>query len=503
MPPTLEEIDSFLDDASPDAYDRVVDRLLATPRYGEHMARQWLDVARYGDTHGFHLDNVRSLWPWRDWVIEAFNTNMPLDRFTVEQLAGDLLPEPTDNQRVATGFNRCNPTTGEGGLIAEEYLVKYAIDRVETTGLAWMGLTVGCAQCHDHKYDPISQVEFYRLFAFFNNVGEDASDKNALVPPPSMRVMAPEQKRALAEIERQLELARADLDAPMSELDDVQATWERDQAAVTRTLWQELEPVSALSRGGASMRILEDRSILVSGTSPQHDVYEVVARTEARGITAVRLEALTDETQPGGGVGRASHSNIVLTDFAVEAAPASRPLAGEPIAIADAYADYSQRNYDIRAAIDSDKESGWAIDRGREDRAAVFAAKESFGFDGGTILRIRLSHESRHPQHTIGRFRLSLSTAPEASPSDVRCVATRSGRSRRPTPRPPSGPTSGPRAGPGLEETYGDKAPSMAAANGAEGRRGASSARAKGSPVPAADHRRAQRAHHDRRPGQR
>ncbi len=200
LPPTLSDLDRFLADDSPEAYERVVDRLLDSPHYGEHMARYWLDAARYGDTHGLHLDNERSLWPYRDWVINAFNKNMPFDQFTVEQLAGDLLPNATVQQKVATGFNRCNVTTGEGGTIEEEFRVRYAVDRVETVSAVWMGLTLGCAVCHEHKFDPVTQKEFYQLFAYFNNLTERGLDGNVLVPPPFTKVATPEQQTKLDEL---------------------------------------------------------------------------------------------------------------------------------------------------------------------------------------------------------------------------------------------------------------------------------------------------------------
>lgn len=188
LPPTIRDIDRFLADARPDSYRRLVDRLLGSTRYGEHVGRIWLDAARYGDTHGLHLDNERSIWPYRDWVVDAFNSNMPFDRFTVEQLAGDLLPDPSLSQLVATGFNRCNVTTSEGGAIADEYRFKYGVDRVETTSTVWLGLTMGCAVCHEHKFDPIPQEDFYRFLAYFNSLTERAMDGNALLPPPSVKV---------------------------------------------------------------------------------------------------------------------------------------------------------------------------------------------------------------------------------------------------------------------------------------------------------------------------
>ncbi len=205
LPPTPAEVNAFLGDREPEAYDRLVDRLLQSPRYGEHQARFWLDAARYGDTHGLHLDNERSMWPYRDWVVAALNRNLPFDQFTIEQLAGDLLPEPTQQQLVASGFNRCNVSTSEGGAIDEEFYVRYAVDRVETTSTVWLGLTTGCAVCHDHKFDPITQKEFYQLFGFFNSLTEKAMDGNALLPPPVLKLFTPEQKKQMEEFDRQIE----------------------------------------------------------------------------------------------------------------------------------------------------------------------------------------------------------------------------------------------------------------------------------------------------------
>ena len=204
LPPSTAEVDAFLADNSPEAYEKVLDRLLKSPRYGEHMARYWLDAVRYGDTHGLHLDNERSMWPYRDWVINAFNNNMPFDQFSVEQLAGDLLPNATLDQKVASGFNRCNVSTSEGGSINDEVLVRYAVDRTEAMSTVWLGLTLGCAVCHNHKYDPVTQKEFYQLYAFFNAAADPAMDGNALLTPPVMKIPTAETSAKLKEFDDQL-----------------------------------------------------------------------------------------------------------------------------------------------------------------------------------------------------------------------------------------------------------------------------------------------------------
>jgi hypothetical protein len=204
LPPTLEEVDAFLLDNSPDAYEKVVDRLLASPRFGEHKARYWLDAARYADTHGLHFDNERYVWLYRDYVVNAFNANKPFDQFTLEQTAGDLLPNATLEQKIATGFGRCNVTTNEGGSIDEEVLMRYGVDRVETMSTVFLGLTTGCAVCHDHKFDPITQREFYQLFAFYSWSADRAMDGNIQLPPPIVKATTPEQQAQLADFERRI-----------------------------------------------------------------------------------------------------------------------------------------------------------------------------------------------------------------------------------------------------------------------------------------------------------
>jgi hypothetical protein len=224
LPPTPAEVDAFLADYSPEAYERLVDRLLAWPRYGEHMARYWLDAVRYGDTHGLHFDNERSLWPYRDWVIKAFNQNMPFDRFTIEQLAGDLLPNPTREQRIATGFNRCNVTSNEGGSIDEELLMRYAVDRTEAVSTVFLSLTLGCAVCHDHKFDPVTQKEFYQLYAFFNSAADKAMDDNIAAPPPLLKLTTPAQEAKLKALDEQIVAVRHDIAGKLAAIDYVDPT---------------------------------------------------------------------------------------------------------------------------------------------------------------------------------------------------------------------------------------------------------------------------------------
>jgi hypothetical protein len=228
LPPTLAEINAFLADKSPGAYERVVDRLLASPRYGERMVLEWLDAARYSDTNGYQTDGTRPMWPWRDWVIDALNKNMPFDQFTVEQIAGDMLPGATVSQKIATGFNRNHMLNGEGGRIAEESRVDYVVDRVETTATVWLGLTAGCARCHDHKYDPISQKEFYRLFAYFNNVDESGGvDRRNSTAAPVLELPTPEQQHKIEERQKTVTGLEKELKALTDKLVAGQPEWER------------------------------------------------------------------------------------------------------------------------------------------------------------------------------------------------------------------------------------------------------------------------------------
>jgi hypothetical protein len=237
LPPSPAEVDAFLGDSSPEAYEKAVDRLLASPRYAERMTFRWMEAARYADTNGYQTDGVREMWRWRDWVIDAFHRNMPFDQFTIEQIAGDLLPNPTLGQRIATAFHRNHRTSAEGGIVPEEFRVEYVADRVETTSTVWLGLTLGCARCHDHKYDPFTQKEYYRLFAYFNNVPEKGFVYNFGNEEPLIKAPTPEQQERLEELDRRVSAAEARVESLSPELETARELWERRLARSGRQDW--------------------------------------------------------------------------------------------------------------------------------------------------------------------------------------------------------------------------------------------------------------------------
>ena len=416
LPPHPQEVEAFVPDKREGAYERVVDRLLGSAAFGEHMARYWLDAVRYGDTHGLHLDNYREMWPYRDWVISAFNKNLPFDRFVLEQLAGDLLPGAALEQQVASGFNRCHVTTSEGGSIKEEVYVRNVVDRVAATGTIFMGLTLGCAVCHDHKFDPVSQKEFYQLFAFFNSMDGNPLDGNRKAPAPVVRVPDDVQAAQLAS----LELRKAELDgrrtAERPSVDAAQRAWEASarERLATVAAWSVAKPERASAEGGAEFRALEDGSWLVTGPNPDQETYDFVWRLSEGAVTAVRLEALVDESLDGA-AGRSQGGNAVLTDIELAVAPAGDAEAFSEVALEHAWADHSQGGFPVGHAIDDNAETGWGVegDSKKENRTAVFATKAPFG-TAGARLRVRLSFASKHARHQFGRLRLSVSTTPSS-----------------------------------------------------------------------------------------
>ena len=406
LPPSLSELDGFLADKSPDAYQKMVDGLLASPRYGEHMARYWLDAARYADTNGYQYDTHRSMWPWRDWVINAYNRNLSFDQFTIEQLAGDLLPNANLDQKIATGFNRNHPITIEGGVIDEEYRTEYVIDRVTTTAQVWMGMSFLCARCHDHKYDPLSQKEFYQFFAFFNQVperGHNGFTPNIKVPPRGVE----EVKKKLASVEQKLK-------AQEKAIAKAQAQWEATLKPETdRTGWTIIKPTTVTGGKGTVFTPLADLSTLAGGKSPVNEIYHVHLRTKETGITAIRLECLTHESLPHRGAGRAFNSNFVLSEFELEIVRPNKKVEVQRIKFKRATADYSQNNYNIAASIDGNKGTGWAVDgpTKKENRVAMYVTDKPFALESGVDLHIRMHFNLS--RHAIGRFRLAITNDPD------------------------------------------------------------------------------------------
>lgn len=413
LPPTPAEVDAFLEDTSDTAYEQLVDRLLASPHYGERMAFIWLDAARYADTNGYQRDTLRIMWPWRDWVINAYNTNMPFDEFAIEQLAGDLLPDATLDQKIATGFNRNHRINGEGGIIPEEYAVEYVADRVSTTSTVFMGLSMGCARCHDHKFDPLTQKEFYELYAFFDQVPEQGKGGERGNDEPFIAVPTPEETARKAELAAQLSDLESKLAAPDDRLDALQTAWENTLNAKFAELdWQTVSPSNVSSENGTTLTRLDDDTIIASGENPDTEVYTLTFDAP-RALGAIKLDVFLDDSMPEGGPGRAENGNSMLTGFELFHGAAGAEGEGEQVPVIDALTDYSQSNgdYAVRNAIDADPASGWATGsfEKREARTAIFVLDETRGIIPGDRLTVKLKFQSPYQQHAYGRFRLSQS----------------------------------------------------------------------------------------------
>lgn len=420
LPPTPAEVDAFVADTSPEAYEKVVDRLLQSKRYGERMAMQWLDFARYADSNGYQTDGSRYQWPWRDWVIDAFNQNQPFDQFTIDQLAGDLVPNPTRAQNVATGFNRNHRLNGEGGIIAEEWRVETVIDRVETTGMTWMALTLNCCRCHDHKYDPITQREFYQLFSFFNNIAESGTlqgdSKNT---DPLIVVPTDEQEGELARLDGEIAKAEQRVAEAAKQLPEYIAAWEPGFKAKLgeegTVVWLAIQPQEVTSSGGAKLTRQADGSYLASGKNPSHDVYTIKAPLAEGTFSGLLLECLPDASLPQQSLGRYSNGNFVLS--AVEAEITAPTLQAPLVASFNrAEATYSQKGWEIGLTLDGSASNGWAVDgpSRRDQTNAMFLAPSSLSVPPDATLTVRLKHEALN-QHNIGRFRLSTTSLPPST----------------------------------------------------------------------------------------
>lgn len=420
LPPTTGEVDAFLADKSPQAYERVVERLLASPHYGERLALDWLDAARFADTHGYHIDSGRDMTQWREYVIEAFNRNLPFDRFTVEQLAGDLLPdaatpEATLRQKIASGFNRNHMINFEGGAIPQEYHNAYIVDRVNTTATVWLGLTVACSQCHDHKYDPLSQKEFYQLYAFFYNVPEKGLDGAQGNAAPLLKAPTREQEERLGRLAAERASLEAMLAGPMPAVDGEQAAWEATAPAQRVTKWQMVEPSKALARGGAELKLLEDKSLLAIGANPANETYEVTLPLAKKiQLTALRLETLSDDRFPAKGPGRSENGNFVLTKVRVELLPGEESGSPRELKVAKATADFSQSGFPVASTVEGSDggKSGWAIHpEVGKPHVAVFELAEALAAKENDQVRVTFEFHSRFAQHQFGRFRVAVTDA--------------------------------------------------------------------------------------------
>jgi mono/diheme cytochrome c family protein len=439
LPPTPEEVDAFLADHSPQAYEKVVDRLLASPHFGERWAAVWLDLARYADTHGYEKDLRRTMWKYRDWVINAFNEDMSFREFTLEQLAGDMLPQPTNEKLIATGFSRNAMTNMEGGVDPEEYYWYTQVDRVNTTATVWLGSTLGCAECHNHKFDPFTQKDYYRFLAFF--AGEsyevDHSGGDTYAREPMIELPTPEQTAKSKELRGEIAKLQTVLDTPTPALAAAQAQWEQDIKAA-EAKWTVLQPSHYVSQGGATLQVLPDGSLLAGGKNPDADSYEISASTDQVGITGVRLEVMRDPSLPAGGPGRDHDGNFFLSDFEVQAAPAEKPASLQKIVFKEAAADESQSGYGFDNLVnDKPRPKGWGIDTSDDKsttiRRGVLTPDKPFGFAGGTVLTIRLKHDMAFSKCGIGRFRISVTTM-----ADPRVVVSVPARLRNVLDLPPT-----------------------------------------------------------------
>lgn len=411
LPPTLKEVDEFLADLSPDAYEKLVERLLSSPHYGERWGRWWLDAARYADTNGYEKDLPRSIWPYRDWVIRAFNQNMPFAQFTVEQLAGDLLPNATLDQHVATGFLRNSMLNQEGGVDPEQFRVEGLIDRVDALGKTFLGLTINCAQCHNHKFDPIKQSEYYQFYAFLN------SDDEPEIEVPDEQLL---QKRA--EIQQAVRKIEDDLMAKTPDLAKRLAAWE-EHSQYDESQWTPLTDAEIYASFGVKFDKLEDGSFQAKGDNSTSNNYKITARTKLRNITGFRLEFLTAPGLPRTGPGRAPDGSFYVSEFSVEAAPLNQPDAGSKTTLTSPSADFALADFPVSNVIDGNLKTHWSSDAGPGRRnqpyKMVFATQSPVGFAAGTLLSFQLAQKFDESikignvMPNVGRFRISVTTAPK------------------------------------------------------------------------------------------
>jgi hypothetical protein len=440
LPPTPDEVEEFLANESANRVEELIDQLMQRPEFGERWARPWLDLARYADSHGFQRDDLRDIWAYRDWVIDAFNADMPFDQFTIEQIAGDLIPNATEAQKIATGFHRCAPTNVEAGSLPEETRVEQVLDRVNTTGAVWLGTTLECCQCHDHKYDPFTIKDYYRLFAFFNSTEREADRADEKSPSsikfngPSMPLSHAERDSKRAELHGQLAVLKEQQMLLRAELDQGLSTWLQDFRRAASDVPQ-VFPLAVddfRSEGTTdSARILEDGEVLLVGNDPpEQDHYTFRVSTNLTDIRAFRLDALQHASLPGMGPGRGDpvRRNFVLNEFAVQLVNAAvpSPNAAEVLDFASAKASFSQKSWDVEGAVGLGKSKGWAISpQFDESHWAMFVLSNPLTVPAGYALEFSMK-QAYGSARTIGCFRISAVTgnlAADSIPADIVALA--------------------------------------------------------------------------------
>jgi len=424
LPPSPKQVDAFLADQSPDALAKVVDQLLASPRYGEKWARHWLDLARYADSNGFQADQLRDSWAYRDWVIAAMNADMPFDQFTIEQIAGDLLPDPTVDQKIATGFHRTVTCNVEAGVDPEANRVNQIFDRVNTTGTVWLGTTFECTQCHDHKYDPFTMRDYYSMFAYFNNTPiEVKSTDNRMVSydfyGPTMDLpLSPQREAQRERLQARLNQLSDEAKTLRAGLLNAMADWEKTglDNASSKPSWHVMEVMDFTSSGGASHEVLEDQSVLVGGTRPDKDLYTVTVRTDVKNITGFKVETLTHPSLPANGPGRhdAPRPNFVCHEMTVGVRDDDSAEVF-PVELHSAEADFSQDNWDVKGLIDGKPDTGWAINPqfGKPHDASVLTKKALNAEGRATTFVFTFSHQYGGGRNS-GRLRLSARSGQRA-----------------------------------------------------------------------------------------
>ena len=422
LPPSPEMIASFQNDTSSDAYERLVDRLMASDAYGQHMGRYWLDLVRYADTHGLHLDNYREMWHYRDWVIQAFNDNLPFDQFITKQLAGDLLPDATIDDKIASGFNRLNVSTSEGGSIYDEVFARNCMDRTDAFGTVFLGLTTGCAVCHDHKFDPISQRDYYSMFAFFNSLDGNALDSNLKDPPPIIRVPSKDQGEQQSQLEQELTSLKKEMSLPIATVDAAQRSWERSLSDSNAARVQVLEPSEVTSDQETKMNIRDDHSFEIAEDAADKEITTFIAAIPSGVLwQTIHLEAITETPDDRVGAGP---GNVVLSEFTVEIADAASGGKWIEVPIEAVFADVEQNqgDFNVGKAIDGkvDATTGWAVN-GHEQtgpRQAWFVVPTLNADGDDAKIRVRLKYQSQYAKHVFRRVRLSLSDAPPTLPNE-------------------------------------------------------------------------------------